>query len=156
MFGKIKDWDFGSWNSSFTLRSDDSNPHCLWINRLKINSTILNAQKFLVVQEEFGSFDTYIWQFVSREPIQNQWISLAEIPAQTKVSQSMSKDLKQRGFKFVGATIGYAFMQAVGMVNDHTVDCFRYQELPEMAVCYAVPSAAPLRMLSANLCFNLV
>ena len=103
-------------------------------NRLKIESAILNAQKFLAVQEEFGSFDTYIWQFVNREPIQNQWTSLAEVPARTEVSDAMSKDLKKRGFKFVGSTICYAFMQAVGMVNDHRVDCFRHRELLEMAL----------------------
>ncbi len=103
-------------------------------NRLKIESAILNAQKFLAVQEEFGSFDTYIWQFVNREPIQNQWTSLAEVPARTEVSDAMSKDLKKRGFKFVGSTICYAFMQAVGMVNDHRVDCFRHRELLEIAL----------------------
>jgi len=98
-------------------------------NRLKIESAIVNAQKFLEVQEEFATFDTYIWQFVKGETIQNYWTSLAEIPAKTQASDAMSKDLKKRGFKFVGSTICYAFMQAVGMVNDHTVDCFRHQEL---------------------------
>ena len=98
-------------------------------NRLKIESAIVNAQKFLEVQEEFATFDTYIWQLVKEETIQNYWTSLAEFPAKTQVSDAMSKDLKKRGFKFVGSTICYAFMQAVGMVNDHTVDCFRHQEL---------------------------
>lgn len=96
-------------------------------NKLKINSTIQNAKLFLEVQKEFGSFDKYIWQFVNGKPIKNKWESIKEIPAKTKESDAMSKDLKKRGFKFVGSTICYAFMQAVGMVNDHTVDCFRYK-----------------------------
>ncbi|MDX1688352.1 MAG: DNA-3-methyladenine glycosylase I [Candidatus Promineifilaceae bacterium] len=83
------------------------------------------------MQEEFGSFDAYIWQFVGGRPIQNSWQSLSEIPAETAESRAMSKDLKQRGFKFVGPTICYAFIQAVGMVNDHVVDCFRYEEIKE-------------------------
>ncbi|MCX6169351.1 MAG: DNA-3-methyladenine glycosylase I [Ignavibacteriales bacterium] len=95
-------------------------------NKLKIASTILNAKLFLELQKEFGSFDKYIWQFVNGKPIKNNWKSLKEIPPKTKESDAMSKDLKKRGFKFVGSTICYAFMQAVGMVNDHTVDCFRY------------------------------
>lgn len=98
-------------------------------NRLKIQSAVINAQKFLEVQEAFGSFDSYIWQFVDGKPVQNRWRSLAEIPASTQVSDAMSKDLKQRGFKFVGSTICYAFMQATGMVNDHTTDCYRYKQL---------------------------
>jgi DNA-3-methyladenine glycosylase I len=98
-------------------------------NRLKIRAAIINARKFLEIQEEFGNFDTYIWQFVKGETIQNHWTSLAEIPAKTQVSDAMSKELKKRGFKFVGSTICYAFMQAVGMVNDHTIDCFRHREL---------------------------
>ncbi len=97
-------------------------------NKLKINSTIQNAKLFLEVQKEFGSFDKYIWQFVNGKPIKNKWKSIKEIPAKTKESDAMSKDLKKRGFKFVGSTICYAFMQAVGMVNDHTVDCFRYNK----------------------------
>lgn len=97
-------------------------------NRLKINSTIQNAKLFLEVQKEFGSFDKYIWQFVNGKPIKNKWESIKEIPAKTKESDAMSKDLKKRGFKFVGSTICYAFMQAVGMVNDHSVDCFRYNK----------------------------
>lgn len=98
-------------------------------NRLKIESAIVNAQKCLEVQEEFATFDTYIWQFIKGETIQNYWTSLAEIPAKIQVSDAISKDLKKRGFKFVGSTIYYAFMQAVGMVNNHTVDCFRHREL---------------------------
>lgn len=98
-------------------------------NRLKIRSAIQNAKAFLAVQDEFGSFSTYIWDFASGKPIQNTWRSMADIPAQTAESQAMSKDLKHRGFSFVGPTICYAFMQAVGMVNDHVVDCFRYPEI---------------------------
>lgn len=98
-------------------------------NRLKIASTIGNARAFIKVQKEFGSFDTYIWRFVDGVPIRNAWRTLKEVPASTPVSDAMSRDLKKRGFRFVGSTICYAFMQAVGMVNDHTVDCFRHQEL---------------------------
>ena len=101
-------------------------------NRLKIESAIKNAQAFLAVQSKHGSFDAYIWQFVGGRPIQNAWRSLREIPASTAVSDTMSKSLKKLGFKFVGTTICYAFMQAVGMVNDHVVDCFRYEEVREM------------------------
>jgi len=100
-------------------------------NRLKINSAVTNAQAFLKVQEEFGSFDKYIWSFVDGEPIQNKWKKLNEIPAQTPLSVKISKDLKKRGFKFVGPTIVYAHMQATGMVNDHLVDCFRHSEVAE-------------------------
>ncbi len=95
-------------------------------NRLKIESAVRNAKAFLAVQNEFGSFDRYIWQFVGGRPIRNHWKSLKEIPARTPESDAMSRDLIKRGFKFVGSTICYAFMQAVGMVNDHTTDCFRY------------------------------
>jgi DNA-3-methyladenine glycosylase I len=95
-------------------------------NRLKIESTISNAEAFLAVQKEFGSFDRYIWQFVEGKQKQNRWKSLKHIPPKTIESDAMSKDLKKRGFRFVGSTICYAFMQAVGMVNDHVVDCFRY------------------------------
>lgn len=98
-------------------------------NRLKVESTVTNAQAFLRIQDEYGSFDSYIWQFVDGTPIQNEWTSVSEVPAKTSESEAMSKDLKRRGFKFVGPTICYAFMQAVGMVNDHTVDCFRHAEL---------------------------
>jgi DNA-3-methyladenine glycosylase I len=95
-------------------------------NRLKIRSALLNAKAFLAVQKEFGSFDRFIWQFVGGKPFRNHWKSLKEIPARTAESDAMSKDMVGRGFKFVGSTICYAFMQAVGMVNDHTTDCFRY------------------------------
>jgi len=98
-------------------------------NRLKINTAVTNARAFLKVQEEFGSFDRYIWQFVKGKPIRNSWQTMTDIPSSTPESVAMSKDLKKRGFKFVGPTICYAFMQAVGMVNDHVVDCFRYREL---------------------------
>ena len=95
-------------------------------NRLKVESTITNAQAFLAVKKEFGSFDSYIWSFVGGAPIVNQWKSMKEIPVTTPESDAMCKDLKKREFRFIGSTICYAFMQAVGMVNDHTVDCFRY------------------------------
>ncbi|HUI39916.1 MAG TPA: DNA-3-methyladenine glycosylase I [Methanothrix sp.] len=98
-------------------------------NRRKIESAIENARALLEVQKEFGSFDSYIWEFVGRRPIKNGWKELAEIPAETELSGKMSRDLKKRGFGFVGPSICYAFMQAVGMVNDHTVDCFRYSEI---------------------------
>ena len=98
-------------------------------NKLKINSTIHNARSFLKIQQDFGSFDTFIWQFVEGSPIQNQWRQQSEVPAQTETSIKMSKELKQRGFKFVGPTICYAFMQAIGMVNDHLTDCYRHQQL---------------------------
>ena len=98
-------------------------------NRLKINATITNARAFLQVQKEFGSFDRYIWQFVQGKPIRNSWRKMTDIPSSTPESDAMSKDLRKKGFKFVGPTICYAFMQAVGMVNDHVVDCFRYREL---------------------------
>jgi DNA-3-methyladenine glycosylase I len=100
-------------------------------NKLKIASTISNAQAFLKVQEEFGSFDKYIWQFVGGKPKQNAWKTHNRLPAKTSESDAMSKDLKKRGFRFVGSTICYAFMQATGMVNDHLVECFRYEELEE-------------------------
>jgi DNA-3-methyladenine glycosylase I len=98
-------------------------------NRLKVNSTVLNAKLFLDVQKEFGSFDTYIWQFTNGKTIQNSVRKMSDLPANTSESDAMSKDLKKRGFKFIGSTICYAFMQATGMVNDHTIDCFRYREL---------------------------
>ncbi|QOX77451.1 DNA-3-methyladenine glycosylase I [Trichlorobacter lovleyi] len=100
-------------------------------NRLKVASAISNARAFLQVQEQFGSFDAYMWRFVDGRPIQNSWRSIKEVPASTAVSDSLSRDLKQRGFRFVGSTICYAHMQAVGMVNDHTTDCFRWQELQQ-------------------------
>jgi DNA-3-methyladenine glycosylase I len=98
-------------------------------NRLKVEAAVNNAQKFLDVQEKYGSFDTFVWQFVGGKPRQNHWRGLAEIPASTVEADAMSKELKRRGFKFVGSTICYAHMQATGMVNDHTVDCFRHKEL---------------------------
>jgi len=98
-------------------------------NRLKVRGTVTNARAFLLVREEFGTFNKYIWQFVEGEPIQNKYKNLKTIPAQTAISDSLAKDLKKRGFTFVGSTICYAFMQAIGMVNDHTVSCFRYKEL---------------------------
>ena len=98
-------------------------------NKLKINATIQNAISFLAVQKEFGSFNIYIWRFVGGETKKNKWKTLEEIPAQTPESAAMSADLKKRGFKFVGPTICYAFMQAAGLVNDHVVDCFRYEEV---------------------------
>lgn len=100
-------------------------------NRLKVNAFIQNARAFLEVQGEFGSFDAYLWRFVGGAPLVNHWLSLKEIPAQTPEAQAMSKDLKKRGFTFVGPTICYAFMQATGMVNDHTVDCFRHPQNQE-------------------------
>jgi DNA-3-methyladenine glycosylase I len=102
-------------------------------NRQKINSAIKNAQAFLKVQEEFGNFDTYIWGYVGGTPIRNNRQTMSELPAKTELSETISKDLKKRGFSFVGPTITYAFMQAVGMVNDHTADCFRYQEIGQMS-----------------------
>jgi DNA-3-methyladenine glycosylase I len=98
-------------------------------NRLKIAATIENAKRFIEVQKEFGSFDKYIWQFVGGKPINNKYKEVSELPARTEESKAMSRDLKKRGFRFVGPTICYAFMQAVGMVNDHTTDCFRYREI---------------------------
>ena len=97
-------------------------------NRLKIESTIINAKKFLEVQKEFGSFDKYIWQFTNHKTIKNKFKTMNEIPAKTKESDEMSKTLKERGFKFIGSTICYAFMQAAGMVNDHMTYCFRYKK----------------------------
>jgi DNA-3-methyladenine glycosylase I len=98
-------------------------------NRAKIESTIGNARCVIEAQREFGSFDAYVWQFVDGRPLRNRWRALRELPASTPQSDAMSKALKKRGFKFVGSTICYAFMQATGLVNDHTVDCFRYREL---------------------------
>jgi DNA-3-methyladenine glycosylase I len=98
-------------------------------NRLKIAATIVNARAFLAVRKEFGSFDAYIWTFIGGKPVRNAWRTLSEVPARTEISDTMSKDLLKRGFKFVGSTICYAFMQATGMVNDHLVDCYRYREI---------------------------
>jgi len=98
-------------------------------NRRKIEAAVVNAKSFLKVQKEFGSFSDYIWSFVNGKPIVNKWKRMGEIPAKTELSDEISRDLKNRGFKFVGPTIIYAYMQATGMVNDHTVDCFRYKEV---------------------------
>ena len=98
-------------------------------NKLKIKATITNAQLFMNVQEEFGSFSKYIWSFVDGSPIKNKFEKREEVPATTEISDIISKDLKKRGFKFVGSTVIYAHMQATGMVNDHTTDCFRYHEV---------------------------
>jgi DNA-3-methyladenine glycosylase I len=98
-------------------------------NRLKISSTVQNAKGYLKIVDEFGSFDSYIWRFVDDEPIVNAWETLKDVPAKTTESDAMSKDLKKRGFNFVGSTIMYAFMQACGLVNDHLVSCFRYREV---------------------------
>lgn len=100
-------------------------------NRLKISSAITNAKAFLEIQKEFGSFDKFLWDFVDGKPIQNHWKTITEVPATTELSDKISKELKKKGFKFVGSTIIYAFMQAIGMVNDHTVDCFRHAALKD-------------------------
>jgi len=101
-------------------------------NRLKVAASIGNARAFLAVQDEFGSFDTYVWTFVGGKPRQNSWTSLAQVPTRTPESDAMSRDLQKRGFRFVGSTICYAFMQAVGMVNDHTTDCYRHRDVARM------------------------
>jgi DNA-3-methyladenine glycosylase I len=101
-------------------------------NRLKIESAVKNARGVLAIIEEFGSLDSFLWRYVDGKPQQNAWTSIAEIPAQTKIADMMSKDLKRRGFNFVGPTICYAFMQAVGMVNDHTVQCFRHAQVRQI------------------------
>jgi len=111
------------------LREDSS----IIRNRLKIKATVTNAQAFIRVQEEYASFNTYIWSFTNGKTIHNQYTDLSEIPASTPLSDKMSKDLKARGFKFVGSTICYAFMQASGIVNDHTVDCYRHQEIQKIS-----------------------
>lgn len=101
-------------------------------NRQKLNATINNAQRFLEVQKEFGSFDKYIWQFTHHTVLNKKWKKMSQLPAMSKESDKMSEDLKKRGFKFVGSTICYAHMQATGMVNDHTIDCFRYVEVSKL------------------------
>ncbi len=100
-------------------------------NKLKIKSSISNAQAYLKIQEEFGSFSTYIWGFVQNTPIQNNWKNQSEVPANTGLSDKISKDLKKRGFKFIGSTVIYAYMQATGMINDHDVACYRHKEVQE-------------------------
>jgi DNA-3-methyladenine glycosylase I len=102
-------------------------------NRLKVESAVNNARRFLAVQEEYSSFDAYVWRFVNGEPIRNRRRSVARVPASTKESDALSRDLKQRGFKFVGSTIVYAHMQATGMVNDHLVSCFRHQDCARLS-----------------------
>ncbi len=102
-------------------------------NKLKVRAFITNAKQFLKVQSEFGSFDSYIWQFVNHQPIQNRWESLDQLPAISPESEAMSKDLRKKGFTFVGPTICYALMQAIGMVNDHSVDCFRHLEIARLS-----------------------
>lgn len=101
-------------------------------NRLKINSLVINARAFLDIRDEFGSFDSYIWGFVNNKPIQNKWVSMSDLPSSTELSDIISKDMKRRGFKFVGTTICYAFMQAIGIVNDHVVGCFRHKEVHDL------------------------
>jgi len=98
-------------------------------NKLKVRSAVTNARNFIKIQEEFGSFDAYIWSFVEGKPVANNWEKMEEVPAKTETSDKLAKDLKQRGFKFVGSTIMYAHMQAVGMVNDHLVSCFRHKDI---------------------------
>ncbi|MHA6279275.1 DNA-3-methyladenine glycosylase I [Salinimicrobium sp. CAU 1759] len=102
-------------------------------NRLKIKATVSNAQAFMKLQEEFGSFSKYIWGFVNNCPVQNNWKDLKQVPATTSISDALSKDLKKRGFKFVGSTVIYAHMQATGMVNDHITSCFRHSEVEQMS-----------------------
>ena len=101
-------------------------------NKLKIRSAIKNAKQFIKVQKEFGSFNDYIWNFIDNKPIHNEFKSLSEIPASTQLSEQISKDLKKRGFNFIGPTICYAFMQSIGMVNDHIVECYRYKEVKNL------------------------
>jgi DNA-3-methyladenine glycosylase I len=126
---------FDKFDPALVARYDDTKQRALLQNegiirnRLKIQAATTNARAFLQVQAEFGSFDRYIWRFVEGEPLQNTWPILADVPTKTTISDAMSKDLKKRGFKFVGSTICYAYMQAAGMVNDHVVDCFRHGEL---------------------------
>ena len=127
--------NFNPWRISQYTEDDIStlcaNPDIVR-NRLKIKATVTNAAAFLQVQEEFGSFNDYIWRFVDGKPIRNGWKTMTDIPSGSPESDAMSKDLAKRGFKFVGTTICYAFMQAVGMVNDHVIDCFKYRSsVPE-------------------------
>ncbi len=99
---------------------------------MKVNSAVKNAKAFLKIQKEFGSFDEYIWQFVNKRTIQNKWKQMSDLPAKTAESDAMSKDLKKRGFSFVGSTICYAYMQAAGMINDHVIHCHRHKELSDL------------------------
>lgn len=126
---------FSHFDAALVARYDESDINRLMQNpgivrnRLKLQSAVINAQKFLEVQDEFGSFDAFIWRFTEGAPQQNIWRTHAEIPATSAISEKMSRELKRRGFKFVGPTICYALMQATGMVNDHTTDCFRYKKM---------------------------
>lgn len=126
---------FAGFDPEVVARFGESEQHALLQdpgivrNRLKIRSAVGNARAFLEVQREFGSFDEYIWRFTRGETIQNAWREMSELPAETYESKAMSRDLKKRGFRFVGPTICYAYMQATGLVNDHLVGCFRYAEL---------------------------
>jgi DNA-3-methyladenine glycosylase I len=130
---------FDDFQPAIVAQYNDDKSHALLMdagivrNRLKIAATINNAQKFLQVQAEFGSFDAYLWRFVDGKPLQNRWQSHAEIPARTGISDQLSRDLGKRGFRFVGSTICYAMMQATGMVNDHVVDCFRHAEVAALS-----------------------
>lgn len=126
---------FNNFDADLIARYDDkkinellANPGIIR-NKLKVNAAVVNAQAFLNVQQQLGGFDEYIWQFVEGKTLHNTWKKPAEIPSSTQTSELMSKDLKRRGFKFVGSTICYAYMQATGMVNDHTIDCYRYAEI---------------------------
>ncbi len=125
---------FAGFDPAKVARFDDAKPAELLQNpgivrnRLKVASTIRNARAFLDIQKEFGSFDAYIWGFVGGQPIVNRWAGMSEMPGKTELSDTISKDLKGRGFNFVGSTIVYAYMQATGMVNDHTLDCFRHPD----------------------------
>ncbi|OGO93031.1 MAG: DNA-3-methyladenine glycosylase [Coxiella sp. RIFCSPHIGHO2_12_FULL_42_15] len=126
---------FADFNATKIIKFDDAKIKCLLQeasivrNRLKIQSIITNAAAYLETKKEWKHFSDYIWHFVDGKPIQHHWKTSKSVPTTTKISDAMAKDLKKRGFKFVGSTICYAFMQAVGMVNDHTVDCFRYRQI---------------------------
>ncbi len=126
---------FDDFDVEKVARYDDNKINAILVNpgivrnKLKIKAAVSNALVFLEVQRDFGSFDCYIWQFVQGKPVQNAWKSAADIPVSTQISEFMSKDLKRRGFKFVGSIICYAYMQAIGMVNDHVVDCYRHAAL---------------------------
>lgn len=131
---------FDNFDAEIIARYDEQKIDALLLNpdivrnKLKVNSVVINAKAFLKVQQELGSFNDYIWLFVDGRPLHNTWNTAADIPASTRLSELMSKDLTKRGFKFVGSTICYAHMQATGMVNDHTVDCFRYAEINKLSI----------------------
>jgi DNA-3-methyladenine glycosylase I len=136
---------YDGFNPAVVARYDDEKMAALLANagivrnRAKITASVSNARAFLKVQEEFGTFGAYLWRYVDGTPIQNRWRSLSEIPAETPLSQTISKDLLKRGFKFVGSTICYAMMQAIGMVNDHTLDCFRHDKVAAMGKALRLP-----------------